>query len=62
MESTPTKPQIVATNDSSCALLVWGVDRELKAKFKAKCAERQTPIKVAIQDLMRGYIDGNPNE
>ena len=46
-------------SENTCVLLIHGVDKKLKAKFKAKCAEYGTPMKATIQNLMRGYIDGS---
>lgn len=46
-----------SSKTNSCAILIWDVPKELKKKFKAQCALKQTTMKDAIRELMIAYIN-----
>jgi len=40
-------------------LLIWGIPKELKARFKGCCSLNNTSMKIVIIELMKDYINAN---
>ncbi len=53
---SPKKLTPKRTDESTCALLIWGVPRKLKRKFKAQCIREGRSMKDAVIDLLGEYV------
>ncbi len=41
--------------EKTCTLMVWGIPKALKQKFKIECARKGIPMREAIMDFLRRF-------
>ena len=44
------------TPKKECELLIWGVPRKLRDRFKAKCVRKGVTMKETVVDLLRNFV------
>ena len=49
------KQQQETTNDTKCQLMVWGIPKMTKIRFKAACAKKGLTMKDALITVMNQY-------
>lgn len=44
-------------DDGTRPLMIWGVPRNVKARFKARCSQQEVSMKQVIIEFMEEYVE-----